>query len=62
MSFSSSPAIRPTAGSQSQLGENLVSQPRETGDVIPTSQINYGRQMTKDEPKAKPWAHFVAGG
>lgn len=62
MSFSSQPAYRPVAGSRSQLDENLVGQPRETGDVVPTTQIKYGRQMTKDEPKAKPWAHFVAGG
>ncbi|KAK5071204.1 Pyrimidine nucleotide transporter, mitochondrial [Lithohypha guttulata] len=62
MSFSSQPSHRPLAGSQSAAEENLINQSRETGEVVPSSESQNARQITKGEPTAKPWAHFVAGG
>jgi hypothetical protein len=42
--------------------ENLLPQPRETGQVVPEGQNGTTTAVTKDGPVVKPWAHFVAGG
>jgi hypothetical protein len=43
--------------------DNILPQARETGLVIPEGPSkNATTVTTKDEPVAKPWAHFVAGG
>lgn len=42
--------------------KNLIPQSRETGQVLSENQNGGATAVTKDEPVAKPWAHFVAGG
>jgi hypothetical protein len=41
--------------------DNLIPQPQEAGQFVATGS-NGTTAVTKDGPKAKPWAHFVAGG
>jgi len=53
---------KPFPGSTTRGEENLLPQPRETGQVVPVGQNGNATAVTKDELKAKPWAHFVAGG
>lgn len=64
MSFSSHLAPRPLAGSHTSHHDDLLSESRASGEVVPSFQRQNAQQITKDEPKviAKPWAHFVAGG
>lgn len=64
MTFPSlSPGKSPLSGSQSSTAEeNFVPQSRETGEVVPGFSGEDARPVTKVEPVAKPWAHFVAGG
>lgn len=40
----------------------LIPQSHETGEVAPIASAQHARSVTKAEPVAKPWAHFVAGG
>lgn len=42
--------------------ENLIPQSIETGQVVPVGNTGNATAVTKDGPKVKPWAHFVAGG
>lgn len=42
--------------------ENLIPQSIETGQVVPVGNNGTATAVTKDGPKVKPWAHFVAGG
>ena len=58
--FSASP--KPFPGTSTSGEENLLPQPRETGKVVPVGQSSNATTVMKDELKAKPWAHFVAGG
>jgi len=58
--FSASP--KPFPGTTTSGEENLLPQPRETGKVVPVGQSSNATTVIKDELKAKPWAHFVAGG
>ncbi|KAI9733332.1 MAG: hypothetical protein M1834_003416 [Cirrosporium novae-zelandiae] len=58
---SASPVPAHLRASHAHIQEAPLTQSRETGDVIPIS----GHQSTRpkqEEPVAKPWAHFVAGG
>lgn len=49
-------------GSTPGSNEASLTQSRENGDVIPSTQLR-GTTITKQEGRlAKPWAHFVAGG
>ncbi|KAK5035186.1 Pyrimidine nucleotide transporter, mitochondrial [Exophiala sideris] len=60
MTFPTAPA-KPFPGT-TRGEENLLQQPRETGQVIPEGHNASATSVTKNEPVAKPWAHFVAGG
>jgi hypothetical protein len=64
MTFHSlSPGKSPLSGSQSPPAEeHFVPQSRETGEVLAGNSPQNARSVTKAEPVAKPWAHFVAGG
>ena len=42
--------------------ETLLTQSRETGDLIPNPDRKDALLARGGAPEAKPWAHFVAGG
>lgn len=58
-----------TSSAQAHLGshhhseprEDVVLQSRETGEVVPEPQ-HVPEERVDTKPKAKPYAHFVAGG
>lgn len=56
------PAATPKPFQVTSREENLLPQARETGPVVPEVQIQDATTVTREGPKAKPWAHFVAGG
>jgi solute carrier family 25, member 33/36 len=61
MTFSLAPAQKPFQGGR---GQELLTRPRETGQVTPDGQKENrnASSVTKEGPAVKPWAHFVAGG
>lgn len=56
--FASAQTQGPTAGSN----EAFLTQSREIGDVIPSTQLRGTTKTQQEGHVAKPWAHFVAGG
>lgn len=56
------PAATPKPFQVTTREEHLLPQSRGTGLVVPEGQGPDATTVTREGPKAKPWAHFVAGG
>ena len=53
---------RSLRGNSPQFKQTLLTQSRETGDVLPPKQADGTAVTATSAPVTKSWAHFVAGG